>query len=301
MTTLASRAAWSTSIAAVVVALGDGGHAQARPPSLPFVESGRGASVVLVHGALGDQRQWAQVADILDDIYHVIAISRRCHWPRPCATSTPTYTYESHSDDLRVFLESRAERVHLVGHSYGAGVALLTALRSPALVQTLTLIEPPFGGVVPASASGFAEELELRNALVAAIRGRAEAGDVRRASEMLIDWVQGGAGGFRRLPAQAQETLLANAHTIGPTYGAPPPAIACEELAALRLPVLVLHGERTRKWYRRVARGTADCIPAAALARVEGGSHMIVIENPAGTARAVANFIRRQPHSALRP
>ncbi len=39
------------------------------------------------------------------------------------------------------------EPVHLVGHSYGAIVAMLAAERRPESVQSLTVIEPPAAGV----------------------------------------------------------------------------------------------------------------------------------------------------------
>ena len=263
------------------------------PAGLALTVRGRGPDVVLVHGALGDYRQWEPIGAALDGSHRVIAVSRRFHWPNPPPAGGVPYTFEAQSADLEALLLSLGRPAHVVGHSYGAGVALLTALRHPERVRSLTLVEPPFGSLVPPSAPGFAGELASRDSIVAAIRASVWAGESERAAEALIDWVQGGAGGFRRLPPAVQEGLRANAATVGPTYAAPAPRVTCDELRALRLPVLVLRGERTRPWYRLIAEAAAGCIPGAEAAVVPAAGHMAVVENPGGTAGLVAGFIAR--------
>ena len=181
----------------------------------------------------------------------------------------------------------------MVGHSYGAGVALLTGLHHPELVRSLTLIEPPFGSLVPPSAPGFAAELASRDSMVAALRVQVQAGSVERAAEDLMDWVEGEPGGFRRLPQATQDELLANAATAGPTYAGPAPRVTCGQLHGLRVPVLVLRGEQTRPWYRLIAEATANCIPGAETAVIPAARHMSIVTNPSGTASLVQSFIGR--------
>ena len=41
---------------------------------------------------------------------------------------------------------------HLVGHSYGGVIAIAVALQDPAVVQTLSLLEPALIGMVPSGA-----------------------------------------------------------------------------------------------------------------------------------------------------
>jgi pimeloyl-ACP methyl ester carboxylesterase len=52
--------------------------------------------------------------------------------------------FEDEAVWLRQFLEPGT---HLVGHSYGGVIALLSAARTPGLVRSLTVIEPPAFGV----------------------------------------------------------------------------------------------------------------------------------------------------------
>ena len=263
------------------------------PAGLALTARGRGLDVVLVHGALGDYRQWEPIGSTLSRDYRVIAVSRRFHWPNSCPAGGVDYTFEAQSADLDALLQSLGRPAHLVGHSYGAGVSLLTALNHPELVRSLTLVEPPFGSVVPPSAPEFASELASRKSMVAAVQASARAGAVERAAEVFIDWVQEGRGGFHRLPLTIQEGLRANAATIGPTSAAPAPLVTCAQLRTLRLPVLILRGEQTRPWYRLIAEATAGCIPGAETAVIPAAGHMAIVENPSDTAGLVAGFIAR--------
>jgi len=260
------------------------------PAGLAISVRGRGPDVVLVHGVLGDYRQWAPIARRLSRRYRVSAVSRRFHWPNPPPVGSIEYTYEAQAADLDAMLQSLGQ-AHVVGHSYGAGVALLTALRHPEAVRSLILIEPPFGSVVPPSTPDFASELASRNSVVAALLADVQSGAAARAAEALIDWVQGMPGSFRRLPRDIQNGLRANAPTLGPTFAAQGPVVTCTQLHALRVPVLVLRGERTRPWYRIIAVATSDCIPDAQAAVVPAARHMGIVENPNEFATLIAGFL----------
>jgi pimeloyl-ACP methyl ester carboxylesterase len=263
------------------------------PRGLALEARGHGAELVLVHGALADFRQWRPITESLSRGFHVVALSRRFHWPNLTRGDEVGYTFSAHTADLAAFLRTLDRPAHLVGHSWGAGVTLLTALEFPELVRTLTLIEPPFGSVVAEGTPQFAGELASRAALVSTIAERVRAGELEDASEALINWVQGGAGGFRRLPPEVQDELHANAPTIGPTFATAPPQVTCEQIGRLRLPVLVLRGDRTRLWYRLIAEATACCIPDAESAQIPDAAHMVIVEQPRRTAELIRSFIAR--------
>jgi pimeloyl-ACP methyl ester carboxylesterase len=260
---------------------------------LPAWTRGRGPEVVLVHGAVGDYRVWEPVIRELRSKYRLTAISRRYHWPRLATPAPGAYTFEHHADDLAAVLRQLGANVHVVGHSYGAGVALLTALRYPELVRSLVLIEPPFGSVVPVNENGFAAELARRDSLVGVIRRDVARGLDRRAAEQLIDWVQGRPDGFRRLPARSREQIHDNAPTIGPTYGAASAEVTCDDLRSLRIPVLVVTGRNTRLWYQLIAVHTSNCLPLVERTTIAKAAHMLIVEQPVDTALALTRFLGR--------
>ena len=284
----------AASIALVVICCAAGGRPKA-PSGLALVVRGRGQDVVLVHGALGDYRQWAPIGEALDRGYRVTAVSRRFHWPSRSIPSDSEYTYEAQSADLSALLATFHHPVHLVGHSYGAGVALLTALRHPERVRSLTLIEPPFASLVSPSVPGFESERASRDSMVGAVRVAAQTGPPERIAEVLVDWMQGGPGGFQRLPDEVRAQLVANAATVVPMFEARPPRVTCDQLRELQIPVLVLRGEHTRAWFRLICEATVGCLPHVEAGIIPAAGHMSIVENPAGAARLIGAFIARQP------
>jgi pimeloyl-ACP methyl ester carboxylesterase len=253
---------------------------------------GRGPDVVLIHGVLGDLRQWQRLGDSLAARHRVIAVSRRFHWPNldPPARAGE-YAITAQSEDLVTFLRSLGPPAHLIGHSYGAGVALLAALSHPELVRSLVLVEPPFATVVRDSSPEFTRELATRDSTVRALRAEVQAGDDEAAAETVMDWVQGSGAGFSNLPVDVQAIVRANARTIGPTYSVPFPRVSCDQLRALRVPVLVVRGEGTRPWFRLIADATVRCLPNAEAAVAAGGAHMALVENPAEMADRIRRFL----------
>lgn len=268
--------------------------------SLPALVRGTGPAVVLVHGAVGDYRIWDGIVAELAAEYRLVAISRRFHWPELAASARGEYTFEHQADDLTHFLQMRGGKAHLVGHSYGAGVALLVALRHPELIRSLVLIEPPFSSVVPTTEDGFMGEVASRDSLVASIRSAVAAGMDQRAAEELIDWVRAGVGRFSGLPPTVQEQVHANARTVGPSYSTSSPRIACDDLRDLRVPVLVVTGRETRLWYQLIARHTQQCILRAEVSTIRNAGHMVIAEQPAATAAVVARFLARANNAASR-
>jgi pimeloyl-ACP methyl ester carboxylesterase len=258
---------------------------------LPTLTQGAGPDVILVHGALGDRRQWDPVAAALSPRFRTHAVSRRYHWPGPMPAAGERYSYELHRDDVLALTASLPGPVHLVGHSYGAGVVLLAALQSPQHVRSLTLIEPAFGSLLPEAGSGLADEKVSRSAALAKVRALVDAERHDDAAVAFIDWVQGGDGGFSRLPEFTQSGLRENARTLGPTIAGSQPDVSPASLRSLRVPTLVVNGAQTRAFYRLIGEVTTASIPGAKLTRLASCGHMTIVENPAATTALLEQFL----------
>ena len=96
------------------------------------------------------------------------------------------------------------------------------------------------------------------------MRALVEAEQHLEAAEAFIDWVQGGAGGFARLPESVRQGLHDNARTLGPTIAGSQPDVSPASLRGLRVPSLVVIGEQTRGFYRLIGEVTAAGIPGGA-------------------------------------
>jgi pimeloyl-ACP methyl ester carboxylesterase len=192
---------------------------------------GSGEPAVLVHGSLSwgtfafrEQRPLARKRMLL-------LPDRRCYGASPPATRAD---FEVDADDVAGLLD---EPAHLVGHSYGALVALLIAVRLPEAVRTLTLVEPAAFALArgdPAVEELIATLAELRASAAGLPAGEfvlryLEALGYRRGADM---------PGHLRLSAKAARAARA-------TMAQRPPweaEIALDVLTAADLPALVASG-----------------------------------------------------------
>jgi pimeloyl-ACP methyl ester carboxylesterase len=104
-----------------------------------YDERGDGEPLVLLHGGVVDARFFAGNIDALAAHFHVFALDLRGHGHT--ADVEGPFSYEVFAQDTIEFLETVVQGpAHFVGHSVGAGSALIVALRRPELVRDLVLI-----------------------------------------------------------------------------------------------------------------------------------------------------------------
>ena len=271
-----------------------------------YSESGSGEPVVLVHGSATDQRTWQGQRDELAKRYRVIAYSRRYHWPNAPIADGAEYSMDEQVEDLRALLRSlQAAPARLVGHSYGAFLCLLLALRDPLLVRSLVLAEPPAITLFVSSVPKPAELLKLlvtRPRTAAAIirfgatgidpatkafrRGDAQAG-VRIFGDAVF-----GKGGYERLPAaikaQVQDNLSnVKAEFLGPGFLPLDP----EALRALRVPALLVAGEGSVPVFHRLLDRLQELLPVTERVEIPGGSHDMHEDNAPAFNAALEAFL----------
>ena len=118
-----------------------------------YLEWGKGqATVILLHGLFDSAEVWSSVAPLLSHGYRVIAPDRR----GAGLTDKPAtgYDYQTLALDVEALIVSlNAGRVHLVGHSAGAGVALTVAASAPEKIRTLVLVDGGFWPKRPVAAA----------------------------------------------------------------------------------------------------------------------------------------------------
>ena len=111
---------------------------------LHYVEQGRGIPVIFIHGGLDDYRAWNDQVGAFAQHYHAIAYSRRYNYPNSGSALDSKYSAITDADDLAALIHKLGlPMAHIIGHSYGAYVALELAVRHPELVRSMVLAEPP--------------------------------------------------------------------------------------------------------------------------------------------------------------
>jgi pimeloyl-ACP methyl ester carboxylesterase len=108
--------------------------------AISIQKSGSGPALLLVHGAALDSSvSWSLVLPSLTQHFTVYAMDRR---GRPPSGDATTHTLAAEVEDLAAVIDSIGQPLTLLGHSYGAVLAL-AALDHLKNVTRLILYEPP--------------------------------------------------------------------------------------------------------------------------------------------------------------
>jgi len=109
---------------------------------LHYLQVGQGPNVVLLHGLGGNLAVWfLHLVDNLRGSFRLTACDLRGHGK---SEMPPTgYTTAHMAQDLAGLLDAlNIEKIHLIGHSFGADIALHFTLLFPERVDRLVLLEP---------------------------------------------------------------------------------------------------------------------------------------------------------------
>jgi pimeloyl-ACP methyl ester carboxylesterase len=252
---------------------------------IAFRRMGEGAPLVLLHGAFGDSRVWRRQLAGLSDEFTVVA------WDAPgCGRSSDpaapeTFRLSDYADLLAGFIGVLGlGRPHVLGLSFGGGLALELYRRHPAVPRTLVLASAYAGwaGSLPP------EEIEQR-------RQRA----LREADLPPEQWVP------RYLPGLFTEAappeLIDEAVEI--MYDTRPAGMKAmisafaeadlrDVLPLIEVPTLLLYGEADQRSPLNVAGELHARIPTSKLVIISGVGHDSNLEAPETFNTEVRNFLR---------
>ena len=128
---------------------------------------GTGAPLVVLHGLFGSSGNWRSVARELADSHSVFSVDLRNHGASPWADSMD---YLEMADDVRQLIERLGlDRPAVMGHSMGGKTAMALALRYPAQVGRLIVVDIaplPYADTL----TPFAEAMRSADVLAAASR-----------------------------------------------------------------------------------------------------------------------------------
>ncbi len=256
---------------------------------MAYVERGSGPTVVLVHGALWDYRYWEPQTTSLSPRFHIIAVSLRHYYPERWNGKGDDFSLRHHAEDLAVFIEGLGVGpVHVVGHSRGGRVAFEMARLRPDLVRKLVLMEAVWDSLLPAPNG--AATLDPRPARRKGAAARFERGDLEGGLEFYVDDVNG-RGAWKRRTAQERQIAQDNAWTLIGEMGEPPQVVTCAEVGSLRMPVLLMGGEKSPRRFANILDVAQKCLPSAGRVTIPDAAHQMNRMNPTAFDAALVNFL----------
>jgi pimeloyl-ACP methyl ester carboxylesterase len=204
-------------------------------------------------------------------------------------------TVADQAGDALAVMEARGiGRAHLVGHSFGANVALEVALAAPERVATLTLLEPLLGfAVAPATAQFVLDTADESYR-------RLGQGD----AEGAIDgWLEAAFDpGYRELLERALpgafEQAVADADA---PFGVEVPSLqgwprGPDDVRRVVQPALVVRGaDGSWPGFRETQEALLSWLPRGQGLVVPRATHLLQIANPRAVAEGLARFLARHP------
>jgi pimeloyl-ACP methyl ester carboxylesterase len=253
---------------------------------LSFKEFGRGPTVLLIHGGGFDMTAWEHVARELSPLHRVLIYNRR-GYP---GSGRPTADVRQHGRDAALLLAStRAAPATVVGHSFGAIVAVELAQTRPELVHGLVLLEPTLHARRALTPGALWAYLRLRLLLRLGRRSSAAAGFCR--------WMTsygGGGSAWAAYPPERRRAFLHNAPGLFADLAAGDGRHLPRDIVSrLRCPVMVVMGEHTRRWFRRNADRIATAANACSLC-VQAAGHDLLFDQPIEVAAVIDTATRRR-------
>jgi pimeloyl-ACP methyl ester carboxylesterase len=204
---------------------------------------------------------------------------------RPCAINADVAV-------LLALAKKTKAPLHLVGHSYGAALALEAARTLGRRVKCLVLVEPVSYHLL--RQEGRPEWAELE-ALGRAVLGPVANGDDRAAAKAFMTYWLGRVRWWlspERFKTAIAATIPKVALEFGIAIDAP---TRLADYAAITAPTLLIAGGKTRAPTRAVADDLlAANLPNAEVEILKGAGHMSPFTHPAELNRLILDFLARQ-------
>jgi pimeloyl-ACP methyl ester carboxylesterase len=257
--------------------------------SLHVRERGTGETVLLLHSAGNTGAQWAALGDALGDGFRLLAPDLY-----DCgATSGWTQNREMGYDDVARLLSPLLQQngpLHLVGHSFGGGVALRLASAYPGCLRTLTLIEP---GAYQLLHEAGRNDLWIGFQRVKEDFQRAVTeGDLDAAWALFFEAYCSHLAPWRELPETMRQAIKKKTPDQLRVYGAQASnPTRLSDIRRLHCPTLVIHGQNTQEPERVVCELIATNASLGRIAQVPEAGHMAPLTHPQSVAELLRTHI----------
>jgi pimeloyl-ACP methyl ester carboxylesterase len=259
------------------------GHVEVGGLRIAYERAGEGPPLVLLHGFVGDSREWRREIDALSDEFTVVA------WDAPgsgrSADPPESFRMADYADALAGFLDALGlVRPHVAGLSFGGALALELYGRHPAIPRTL---------VLAAAYAGWAGSLppEVAEARLAQSLWLSERPPDAFVGAMIPTLFSSSASTER---VDGFAAIVAELHPAGFRVMARSLAEADlrDALPHIDVPTLLLYGDQDVRAPLVVGEDLHAAIPGSTLVVMPGVGHMINVEAAERFDAEVRAFLR---------
>ena len=244
-------------------------------------------ALVLLHASASSARQWDALAQSLRTQFDVHAIDLHGHGQRPA----PGRALSVHDDAaLAAAVLQRTGGGHVIGHSYGAAVAVHLTAAAPHLVHSLALYEPVLFRLLADHAAGSYGAREVFELATFVWEQVAQQRLLPAAERFVRYW--SGPKAWDALSLERQQAVAERMPVIEQQFRslvqeALPPAA----LAGIDMPLLCLHGTRSTSAALQMAALLRTLLPHGRHEALEGLGHMAPVTHALAVNDRLMRFL----------
>lgn len=267
-------------------------------PYIEHSETGHGETILFVPGSFSTPAAWRGIHANMQTQYRCVSTSL-CGYGKTAETRNFADADMEHQlHVVRAIAERIGAPVHLVGHSFGATVALAAAIGGAVEVRSIATFEA--NPITLLTHLGQRELLDSALQLISELEAAHVDGD-RDAARLVIDY-WGGEGSFDEMPEMVKDYCRKTTYnnildwqtvlTFKTLRG---------DYAKLDVPVLLVRGEFANPVMQAITSGLEVCLPNARTAVVKGASHFLISTHAQECSNLLSAFIDTVSHQNPTP
>ena len=267
------------------------GMVQAGSMSIYYEIHGKGDPVLLLHAGLQTHSMWDEQVKALSADHEVITIDLPRHG-RSVGSDTTTLVQEM---ILTVLDSLKVEKAAVASLSLGASVAQDFVIAYPNRVLKLILMSSGVNGI---------ENIYKVDSISSAwYPAFAVASDSNRLEEAALIFAKAWGDGLdaqdslvkpssKFVYATTLDNLKKHNKEFWPKFRETPPAV--ESIKTIRVPVLIIHGDRDLPFINQTSKFLEKSIPGAQRVMLPGLAHMINLEQPKEINKLMEEFLKKK-------
>ncbi len=261
-------------------------------------KSGKGSTVLCLHSSTSSSKQWSKLSELLAHRFQVVARDLYGYGDSPAWDFGQTLSLRDELALLEPVLESFNCEFHVIGHSYGAAVALALATAHPANVRSMVLYEPVLFNLLLESDEHADASVEINSVRsdVVALVGQ---GNLLGAGKRFVNYWSG-EGAWDRFEERQKESVAKRMPKVVADFDAvigntTPLSAYCN----LRIPTLLLYGVDSPRSTQGIISALARTLPKSELRGFLGLGHMGPMTHAEQMALLMQKFLEAQPRGIL--
>ncbi len=260
---------------------------------LPRLQKAAKPLVIALHCSGASCSEWRQLGQDLDPRLTLIApdligSGGNAHW-----SGAHAFSLTDEAAAVVDLVDRASAPVHLVGHSYGACVAMRVAYERPTKVASMVLYEPVAWPYLTIAGEDGALELAKINRVFSEIRRLLLTGAQRSAAKRFYEFWNG-ARTWSSMRPEAQAELVRYIPKLPLEFSATmTERVPLHAYRRFNFPVLLLQGENAPAVTRLIAGQLAKAMRFASLQTVYGAGHLGPLTHGAAVSAIMTDWIAR--------